>query len=229
MSNTTNTLDAQQQVIYVERAPEPKNGLAIVAVILGFVGLIFSLIPLTGWLAIMVGFTATVLGLVAWRRKRKGRATAGKTAIAGTVAGVLAMVMGVVGMVILFNAVDDAVNEFDSSLAQEAVNDKPVVVTEGAAFEHDGYKVAAGWDVAPEQFGGMTITGLKVTNVDHATNAGDTPMFTFSLWKGHQNLAEIEASGNTLNKGESTKMDAFSTSNLNKVPAFDTIKVKDMW
>src|SRR4051794_32735975 len=109
MSNTTNIPDAPQQVIYVERSPEPKNGLAIVAVILGFFGLVLSLIPLTGWLAIMAGFAATVLGLVAWRRKRKGRATAGKTAIVGTIAGVLAMIMGVIGMVMLFNSVDDAV------------------------------------------------------------------------------------------------------------------------
>jgi len=227
LSNTIDTPDAPQQVIYVERAPEPKNGLAIVALILGVIGLVLGLVSLTGWLAIMAGFTATLLGLVAWRRKRKGRATAGKTAIMGTVAGLMAMVMGVIGMITLFTAVDDAVNGIDTSVSQETKNDTPAPVKEGAAFTHDGYKVAAGWKVASEQYGGLTIKHLKVTNVSHATDTGDTPMFTFSLWKGSENLAQIDASGNQLAKGETTKMDAYSDSSRTKVPAFDTIKVKD--
>jgi len=198
-------------------------------VILGVIGLILSLIPLTGWLAIMAGFSAAVLGLVGWRRKRRGRATAGKTAIVGTVFGVLAMVMGFIGMVMLFNSVDDAVNDIDASISAEAKNDTPVAVTEGKAFNHDGYKVAAGWKVASERFDGMRITGLKVTNVDHGTETNDTPSFTFSLWKGSENLGEIEASGNPLAEGQSTKMDTYSMSDLPKVPSFDTIKVEDMW
>ena len=80
------TPDAPQQVIYVERAPEPKNGLAIVAVILGVLPSIFSLIPLTGWLAIMAGLRCLRPRPGRLEAQRKGRATAGKTAIVGTIA-----------------------------------------------------------------------------------------------------------------------------------------------
>jgi len=231
MSNTLSpeytSPESQQHVIYVERAPEPKNGLAIFALIVAVVGLGFSLIPFTFFVALGAGFLALLLGFVAWRRTRKGRATNVKTAITAMVAGFLAVVMGIVGAVTLFNAVDDAVNDIDKSLAAEAKNDKPVAVQEGAAFTHDGYKVAAGWSIASQQYSGLTIKHLKVTNVDHGTDTGDIPMLTFSLWKGSENLAQIEASGNELAKGETTKMDAYSDSNLQRVPAFSTIKVAD--
>jgi hypothetical protein len=134
--------------------------------------------------------------------------------------------IALVGMIVL---VGTAANEVSKSIEAEQANDKPFVVTEGKAFEHDGYRVAAGWKITSEKYTGLTITGLKVTNVDHSTATDDSPMLTFSLWKGNQNLVEIEASGNALAKGQSTMMDSYSLSETQKVPAYDAIKVKDMW
>ena len=134
--------------------------------------------------------------------------------------------IALVGMIALIGT---GANEVSKSIEAEQANDKPFVVTEGKAFGHDGYRVAAGWKITSEKYAGLTITGLKVTNIDHDTATDDSPMLTFSLWKGNQNLSEIEASGNALAQGQSTMMDSFSLSETQKVPAYDAIKVKDMW
>ena len=139
------------------------------------------------------------------------------------------MAFGVIAIIAMMALLSTAANEVSKSIQAEQANDKPFVVTEGKAFEHDGYRVAAGWKITSEKYAGLTITGLKVTNVDHDTATDDSPMLTFSLWKGNQNLAEIEASGNALAQGQSTMMDSFSLSETAKVPAYDAIKVKDMW
>ncbi|MGH1564673.1 DUF4190 domain-containing protein [Mumia sp. DW29H23] len=208
--------------------PEPKNGLAVAALIIGVVGLVLGLIPLTGWLAIMAGFTAVVLGFVAWQRKRKGRATAGKTALSGVVSGALAIVMGVVGMVMFFNVVDDVSDDLDD------ITDEPevVTVTEGEAFTYDGFQADAGWKIQEDEFGTPTITSFRVTNVDHEDalegDDAEAPMFTIRLYRGDENVGEITATGNEIAAGQSTKMESYSTTEGGWT-GFDTIKVDEMF
>jgi hypothetical protein len=141
------------------------------------------------------------------------------------------MIAGVAGCTAL---VGGAANEIDKEMKKEQALDKPFDVTEGETFSHDGYEVAAGWKVVPEELGmGATITGLKVTNVDHEQSVkgeDDTPMFTFTLWNGEENVTEIQASGRAIAQGQTTKMDAFSLdTDVKGVPAYDRITVKDAW
>jgi hypothetical protein len=140
------------------------------------------------------------------------------------------MIAGVAGCTAL---VGSAANEIDKEIKKEQALDKPFDVTEGKAFAHDGYEVEAGWKVVAEKFGmGATITGLKVTNVDHEQSIegeDDTPMFTFTLWNGKENVAEISADGRAIAQGQTTKMDAYSLDDVKGVPAHDRITVKDMW
>lgn len=134
---------------------------------------------------------------------------------------------GVLGVVALVAMLGAAANSVDKSIKAEQANDRPHVVAEGAAFNHDGYAVAKGWKVTTDQFGYPAIKGLRVTNVGHATSTGDSPMFTFSLWRGKANVAEINATGRSIAKGQSTTLDA---SSLDKAKvAGTTIKVADLW
>jgi hypothetical protein len=149
--------------------------------------------------------------------------------IIGSIFAVL-MVAGIAGCTAL---VGSAANSIDKSIKKEQALDKPYEVNEGAAFEHDGYKVAAGWKIVKEPYGGATIKGLTVTNVSHEQSIegeDDTPMFTFTLWNGQQNMTEIEADGNAIAQGQTSKMDAISLdTNVKGVPAHDRVTVKDMW
>ncbi len=138
------------------------------------------------------------------------------------VLGTLSLV-GIGGCAVL---VGSAVDSVDKALDEEVANDKPVTVKEGEAFTHDGYKVDKGWTVG-QKYGSPVIKDLTVTNVDHEVVSDDYPLFTVTLWKGKQAAAEVEASGNAIQPGQSTPMDSYSMAS--KVPAFDTITVKDMW
>lgn len=133
---------------------------------------------------------------------------------------------GVIGVIALVAMLGAAASSVSTSLDKEAKADRPSVVAEGAAFTHDGYKVAKGWTLGTDEFGYPQIKGLRVTNVGHSAEK-DTPMFTFSLWKGHNNVAEVDALGRQIAKGQSTTMDA---SSLDKAKVTGvTIKVADVW
>ena len=134
-------------------------------------------------------------------------------------------VVCIIGLIALLSA---AFNGASDAIDKAEANNKPHVVAEGAAFTHDGYSVAQGWKVTGDGFGGVTIKGLKVTNVSHSATE-DTPMFTFTLWQGKQNMAEIQADGKTLAKGQSSTMDAVSLDDTHGVPHYQTVKVADMW
>ena len=83
----------------------PRNGLGIAGLVLGLCGLVVGLIPLFGIGAILLGIVGLVLGLVGVQRARRRVATNTRTAVSGVVACVLAVALGITGMVIVANAV----------------------------------------------------------------------------------------------------------------------------
>ncbi len=98
------------EVVYVH---EPRNGFGLTAVILGVIGLLFGLVPLTGFIAFGLGFGAVVFALANRGRLKRNKATNRKSTWAGLVAGLLAMALGVWGMVIVFTAANDLGNNLD--------------------------------------------------------------------------------------------------------------------
>lgn len=91
----------------------PRNGFGIAALCLGLVGLVFMLMPITGFIAVILGGLALIFGLLGWARARRGQATNRKTAITGTVLGALGMVVGVIGVVIVFQATAQLSSDLD--------------------------------------------------------------------------------------------------------------------
>lgn len=85
----------------------PRNGLGIAAICLGIVGVLFGMVPLTGFIAFGLGAVGLVLGLVGLSRARKRVATNLKTAVAGAVLSIVAVALGIWGMVILFTGLSD--------------------------------------------------------------------------------------------------------------------------
>lgn len=93
--------------------PPEKNGLGITALILGIIGLLFCLIPLTGFVGFILGVIGFILGLVGWSRIRKQTATNRKTTISGIALSALAIAGGIWGMVIVFTATDQFFNDVE--------------------------------------------------------------------------------------------------------------------
>ena len=96
---------AQPEHIPPTYNPE-RNGLGIAALICAIIGLLFCLMPLTGFIGFGLGVIAFILGLAGVARVRKNKASNGKTAWTGVILGVAAIVFGVWGMVTFFTAVD---------------------------------------------------------------------------------------------------------------------------
>jgi hypothetical protein len=87
-------------------APAARNGFGLAAAVIAPIGILFGLVPLTGFIAVICALVAIPLALVGWSRVRRGRATNGKTAVTGLVLGAGALVLGVWGITIVFGAVD---------------------------------------------------------------------------------------------------------------------------
>lgn len=101
--------------------PEPQaagNGLAVAALVLGIIGVFFGMIPLTFFIAWILGALALVLGLVG-RRRRVRRAMA----MWGAALGLVSLVLGMVGVVIVGRAVEEfgeALEELDEVFSEPA-------------------------------------------------------------------------------------------------------------
>ncbi|MFE6766561.1 DUF4190 domain-containing protein [Streptomyces sp. NPDC057689] len=102
-----------------------RNGLGIAALILGLIGAVSGLIPFLFWLAGILGTIALILGLVGRGRAKRGEATNKNMATFGTVLALIALIMSVVGAVITFKAVDDAVDKLDKAASGTSASAKP--------------------------------------------------------------------------------------------------------
>ena|GEM_PF-3572561 len=203
--------------------PQPRNGLGIAALVLGLVGLLFGLIPLTGFVAIVLGVIGLVLGLVGLGRVRKHIATNRVLSWFGVGTSLAAVVLGIVGLVILSNAVDDAVDEIDAALADEAANDRPSEVAEGVGFTHDIWKVQDDWHLTSDQFG-SSIGHLKAELVGRSA---DTPMLTFDVKRGREVIASIDCTGPRVQPSEVARLTCVSADRFRG--NYDTVTVRDMF
>ncbi|MCX4847540.1 DUF4190 domain-containing protein [Streptomyces sp. NBC_00893] len=102
-----------------------RNGLGIAALILGVIGAVSGLIPFLFWLAGVLGLIALILGLTGRGRAKRGEATNKGMATFGAVLGLISLILTVVGAVITFKAVDDAVNDLNKAVSDTTASAKP--------------------------------------------------------------------------------------------------------
>ncbi|MBT2505601.1 DUF4190 and DUF4352 domain-containing protein [Streptomyces sp. ISL-98] len=96
-------------------AAQARNGLGTAALILGIIGALSGLIPFLFWLAGILGIIALIMGLAGRGRAKRGEATNKGVALTGAILGLVSLIISVVGAVILFKAVGDAVDEIDKA------------------------------------------------------------------------------------------------------------------
>lgn len=123
----------------------PHNGFGITALVLGITGLVFGLVPLTGFLALILGALAVVFGLLGLARARRGEATNQRMATVSSVLGVAVAALGIWGITITFNAVD----QFGKNL--QGIGN-PAEVSAPTLREIPGYTIRNGIYVADPTF-----------------------------------------------------------------------------
>lgn len=98
----------------------PKNGLGIAALVIAVVALLFVWTVFGG---VIGGIVAVILGIIGWNRAKRGEATNGGLAIAGTVLGALAVVIGLAFIAIWVGFFSSIGGGDYLSCIQEAGND----------------------------------------------------------------------------------------------------------
>ncbi len=91
-----------------------RNGFGVTALVLAIVGVVFGLVPLTGFIALILGLLSVLFGLLGFGRVRKRLATNKIMTLAGTGLGVVAVALGIWGMTIFFGAVDELDQKLDN-------------------------------------------------------------------------------------------------------------------
>jgi predicted PurR-regulated permease PerM len=117
----------------------PRNGFGITALVLALVGLVFGIVPITEFLALILGALAVLFGLLAWARARRGEANNRKMAAISTVLGALVAVLGIVGISITFSAVDQFGKDL-KSIGHDPAAMSDVAVSDCAMSSEYGFK-----------------------------------------------------------------------------------------
>ncbi|GCE37834.1 hypothetical protein Rhow_000680 [Rhodococcus wratislaviensis] len=132
-----------------------RNGFGVTALVLAIVGVVFGLVPLTGFIALILGLLSVLFGLLGFGRVRKGLATNKIMTLAGTGLGVVAVALGIWGMTIFFGAVDELDQKLDNlgGSASTVTGEAPAPDAEAApgSWEnplHPGQALTLpGWDI----------------------------------------------------------------------------------
>ncbi len=115
-----------------------RNGLGVAALILGLIGAVSGLVPFLFWLAGVLGLIALILGLAGRGRAKRGEATNKSMATFGAVLGLIALILSVVGAVITFKAVDDAVSDLNKAVSDTTASAKPKAGGDGSTGKNAG-------------------------------------------------------------------------------------------
>lgn len=150
-----------------------RNGLGISALILGIIGAVSGLIPFLFWLAGILGVIALILGLVGRGRVKRGEATNKGATTFGAVLGLIALILSVVGAVITFKAVGDAVDELDKAVSDTTASTAPKAG--GTSSGKDKGKDSAG---KPDAGKALEAGDSAVYDDDLTVTVGDATSYT---------------------------------------------------
>ena len=101
-------------MIPTQYAAPARNGFGITALVLAFIGAVFGLVPLTGFIALILGALAVLFGLLGVARVRKGTASNGVMSWIATFLGVGVTALGIWGITMLVGAVQ----QFDEDMSE---------------------------------------------------------------------------------------------------------------
>ncbi|WP_329197858.1 DUF4352 domain-containing protein [Streptomyces sp. NBC_01435] len=140
-----------------------RNGLGIAALVLGVIGAVSGLVPFLFWLAGVLGLIALILGLAGRGRAKRGEATNKGVTTFGAVLGLISLILAVVGAVITFKAVGDAVDDLNKAVSDTTASAKP----------KPGDDSAKG--------GGTDKAGAEKKDTGKALEAGDSAVYDDDL------------------------------------------------
>lgn len=176
--------------------PPKRNGFSITALALALVGLVFCLMPITGFIGFAAGLLALLFALLAVGRWRRGQASKALT-ITALVLAIITVVAGFFSMKMFFDIVDgigrsDSPPAAVSAAAPEAEPGEGVAgqaFTAGQTVDRDGVQLVADplRKVRPQY--GEAMVCSKVTYRNTGNDAASFNMFDWKI----QNPAGVQS------------------------------------
>ncbi|MER7955587.1 DUF4352 domain-containing protein [Streptomyces sp. NPDC096030] len=164
-----------------------RNGLGTAALVLGIIGTLSGVIPLLFWLAGILGLIALILGLSGRGRVKRGQANNKGVTTTGAVLGLAALILSVVGAVITFTVVNDAVNEIDKAIQESAPKNpagtagKGLAAGDTAVYEDIKVTVSEATAYKPSEFASGHTEGNKAYQVTVVIENGGKEKFDAAL------------------------------------------------
>lgn len=194
-----------EQQPHAHYSPQPRNGFGITALVLALIGAVFALVPLTGFIALILGGLAVLFGLMGLARTRTGVATNKKMSTISAGIGALVAAAGIWGITLVFGAVD----QLDKDLHGLGGDFEPARVSAPAAPGVVG--TSALHDVTVSRCTTDTSYGMTEAQANVAiTNSTDRAR---SYWAtiavddmAGNRLGEINAVANELQPGQTAKL-----------------------
>ena len=117
-------------------------------------------------------------------------------------------ILGVGGcMAMVAGAANEVSKSIESDANKAGGTDNPLAITEGKAFEVDGFNYAAGWKITGDGLGSPTVKKLKVTN---DRKEKDSAQVEIKLWKGTEVKALIDCSTDPIDVGSTVELSCTS-------------------
>jgi hypothetical protein len=130
-----------------EAAPKPKSGLAITALVLGIVAIVFGVIPGIGFISFLLGPLAVIFGIIALVKKQKKGMS-----ITGIVLGALGAIIAGIITALIAVAVSQAVG--DHTVQYKVTADGPATVVYSDGLEAVQEEITGDWEQK------LSFTGL---------------------------------------------------------------------
>ncbi|HYJ68378.1 MAG TPA: hypothetical protein VEX15_12060 [Nocardioidaceae bacterium] len=133
---------------------------------------------------------------------------------------------GIVSVIAIVALLASAANEVSNSIEADANKpggtDNPMAITEGKPFAVDGFKYAAGWQIAHDGLGDATVKDLKVTN---DRDSKDSALVEIKLWKGTEVKTLVDCTTSPIDVGSTVTLSCLSTDPMPK--HFDKVTIND--
>lgn len=165
---------------YEPPAPAPQkrgNGFGLTALILGIIAIVGSAIPIVNFVSIALGAVALVFGIIGLVVKGRTRGLA----IAGSILGALALIVGLVTSAIYASAADSISKAIESSapIASEApATDAPAAATDDSTEESTGARTVH-YEVTSD---GKTLNSVTYLTINNGQSSQQQDTATAAPW-----------------------------------------------
>lgn len=175
-------------------APTKTNGLGIAALVVGVLSLLVCWIPFVGFVSVLGGIVAVVLGILGMRKAKDGQTGGRGMSLAGLITGAVSLLVAVVINVFVIIGLNSLDSSLDDSL-QELEDSGFLDETEGSVSGSDAADDTTTGDSGAEDEGGVEAGALG-SRENPATPGTDVITFTEDgqpTWEVTLGAANVDA------------------------------------